>query len=162
MILIVCHANTCCSPLAEAVMRDEGLEEVTSAALKNYDPAFKMPGVTKKVREWTLVNGGYDLSKHRARLLTPEMLREARLVLYMDSANLERLKSSWPEKDLGPIEEKTEPLGHYCTPPVERIADPVFIAKDNSRFGETLAQIVEAAKAFVERRTVPVDDGAAS
>ena len=83
-IVLVCTGNICRSPLAAALLQraltDRGIEgmEVSSAGTGAWDGA--------PVSEGAYLVGlerGLDLSAHRARLLTRELVEEADLVLTM-------------------------------------------------------------------------------
>ena len=83
-ILLVCTGNICRSPLAAALLQraltDRGIEgmDVSSAGTGAWDGA--------PVSEGAYLVGlerGLDLSAHRARLLTRELVEEADLVLTM-------------------------------------------------------------------------------
>lgn len=83
-ILFVCTGNTCRSPLAEALLRQK-LEErglagvsVASAGTGAWDGAPASEGAYLVALEH-----GLDLSAHRARLLTKELVQGADMVLTM-------------------------------------------------------------------------------
>jgi len=83
-ILLVCTGNICRSPLAEALLR-RTLEQrsvdgvsVTSAGTGAWDGAPASEGAYLVGLE-----RGLDLSGHRARLLTRELVEEADLILTM-------------------------------------------------------------------------------
>ena len=82
-VLFVCTGNICRSPLAESLLeralKDRGLEvEVTSAGTGAWDGAPASEGAYLVGLE-----RGLDLSGHRARLLTRELVDEADLILTM-------------------------------------------------------------------------------
>lgn len=83
-ILFVCTGNTCRSPLAEALLRqkleERGLAGVTvaSAGTGAWDGAPASEGAYLVALEH-----GLDLSAHRARLLTRELVQGADMVLTM-------------------------------------------------------------------------------
>ena len=92
-ILFVCTGNTCRSPLAEAIARrilsDAGKSNVIveSAGTNAWDgsPASDealLVGVERNI----------DLSGHRSRRLTPEMVEQADLVLVMSPEHLTRVR----------------------------------------------------------------------
>lgn len=78
-ILVICHGNICRSPYLEAVLRS-GLDgiELSSAGFV---------GAGRGVPPHSLeVSGrrGLDLSAHKSRLITDEMLGQADLIIVMD------------------------------------------------------------------------------
>lgn len=83
-ILLVCTGNTCRSPLAEALLRkklaERGVDgvEVSSAGTGAWDGAPASEGAYLVALEH-----GLDLSAHRARLLTRELVGSSDLVLTM-------------------------------------------------------------------------------
>ncbi|MGH7671374.1 MAG: low molecular weight protein arginine phosphatase [Gemmatimonadales bacterium] len=83
-VLLVCTGNICRSPLAEALLvrtlRERGLEgvTVTSAGTGAWDGAPASEGAYLVGLE-----RGLDLSGHRARLLTRELVDQADLILTM-------------------------------------------------------------------------------
>jgi len=93
-ILFVCTGNTCRSALAEAVARkviiERGLSEVevSSAGTSAWDGAPASDGALLVGME-----RGLDLSPHRARTLTRELVRDADLVLAMGPHHLERIEA---------------------------------------------------------------------
>jgi protein-tyrosine-phosphatase len=91
-ILFVCTGNTCRSPLAEAVARKIAIErglsdvEVSSAGTSAWDGAPASDGALLVGME-----RGCDLSEHRARLLTKEVVDASDLILVMSTQHLERV-----------------------------------------------------------------------
>lgn len=88
-VLIVCTGNTCRSAMAEAVLDDmlkkygvSGRIEVSSAGVAVVEGSGPSKGAIEVMREY-----GIDLTGHRARQLTVEMLQHADLVLAMTTAH---------------------------------------------------------------------------
>lgn len=118
-ILFVCTGNTCRSPMAEAIARrmiaDIGLEgvEVASAGTQAWDgsPASDealLVGVERNL----------DLSEHRSRRLTPEIVTATDLILVMSTAHIAQVKEVDPSANV-------HLLPGYGTDSVGRdIADP--------------------------------------
>ena len=83
-VLLVCTGNICRSPLAEALLlrtlKERGVEgvNVTSAGTGAWDGAPASEGAYLVGLE-----RGLDLSGHRARLLTRELVEQADLILTM-------------------------------------------------------------------------------
>jgi protein-tyrosine-phosphatase len=83
-ILFVCTGNICRSPLAEALLKralhERGVEEVTveSAGTGAWDGAPASEGAYLVALE-----RGLDLSGHRARLLTRELVEDAAMIFTM-------------------------------------------------------------------------------
>jgi len=92
-ILFVCTGNTCRSPLAEAIARrliaDAGMENVTVSSAGT----SAMQGSPASDAAILIgVERGLDLSEHRSRPLTAEMLAESDLVLVMSNEHLARVR----------------------------------------------------------------------
>ncbi|NLK51377.1 MAG: hypothetical protein GX295_02870 [Syntrophomonadaceae bacterium] len=92
-ILLVCTGNTCRSSMAEAIARDllqeHGLDHrvtVVSAGIAAYPG---QPATPEAVA--ALEKQGIDLSGHQARLLTPQMIKEADLILTMTWAHRQKV-----------------------------------------------------------------------
>ena len=98
LVLVICTGNVCRSPLAAALLADRLSREgypsirVESAGTHVARPAPPLPYVVQ-----VLAERGIDISGHRARLVTPEMLRRAALVLVMEKAQADHLRALAPE-----------------------------------------------------------------
>ena len=84
-VLFVCTGNTCRSPFAEAVARKEGADVESSglAARPGDEPSADAIAVAREL--------GFELSSHRARLLTEDMLGWADVVVGMTAAHVTEL-----------------------------------------------------------------------
>lgn len=92
-ILFVCTGNTCRSPLAEGfarrIAKRRGLTDVTisSAGTNAWERGPASDGALLVAMEREV-----DLTGHRARVLTPEIVSEADLIFVMTTAHLEQVK----------------------------------------------------------------------
>lgn len=99
-LLFVCTGNTCRSAMAEGIARsvaaERGLHDLvvesagTGAAPLPRDPAVPGPGASDGALLVALEHG-IDLTGHRSRPLTPELIDRADLVLAMGDRHLERV-----------------------------------------------------------------------
>lgn len=119
-VLLVCTGNICRSPLAEAMLRRE-LErvgradiDVTSAGTGAWDGAPVSEGAYLVGLEH-----GLDLSAHRARLLTRDVVQHADVIFTMARHHRARVQ------ELGG-DERTFVLGEYAgrTGPEAEVSDP--------------------------------------
>lgn len=84
-VLFVCTGNICRSPFAEAVARREGVD-VESAGLTAYAGDESPEDAIAVAREL-----GFDLSSHRARPLSEDMLERADVIVGMTAAHVSAL-----------------------------------------------------------------------
>ncbi len=96
-ILIVCTANICRSPVAEALLRDRlrqrGLDEwrVSSAGTwAQWDRGASQFSID------VMGKAGLDITGHRARMVDAALLAEADLVLCMEKGHVEALQIEFP------------------------------------------------------------------
>jgi protein-tyrosine phosphatase len=112
--LILCHGNICRSPFAEALLRVRCAHvEVRSAGFAAGDGSPADPTAIEVAQEWSI-----DLRAHRARLLRPDDLRWADLVLVMTAVQAADAIA------LGSSPARVRLLGDYLDAPPHVIADP--------------------------------------
>lgn len=144
-ILLVCTGNTCRSPMAEALLRRElatrGLDQVvvSSAGVGAWDGAPASEGSYLVALEH-----GLDLSSHRARQLTPELVGEADLILPMGRSHLGRIA------ELGGAG-KTQLLGEFAG----RSGDDVEVSDpyggDIAGYRDTYDELVDLVARVADR-----------
>ncbi len=97
-VLFVCSGNTCRSPLAEAITARSASEcgrtdvTVSSAGTNAWDGSPASDGALL-----IGIERGLDLSGHRARRLTQEIIDASDLILVMSESHLARVKEISPK-----------------------------------------------------------------
>jgi protein-tyrosine-phosphatase len=100
-ILIVCTGNLCRSPMAEGLLRERLAQDETQArrdwrvASAGVWTTDGRPASAHAVEE--MERRGIDISGHRSRNVTHEMLAQADLVLVMSRQHAEALGAAFPE-----------------------------------------------------------------
>ena len=110
-VLFVCTANICRSPMAEGILNDlagraelTGQMEVHSAGVAAFDGAPASPLACDVSLE-----AGIDISRHRSRPVTEELLSQADLVLTMTALHHKEIAQRYPQSA-----EKVVPLRAYA------------------------------------------------
>lgn len=139
-IVLVCTANQIRSPLAQEILKkllaERGVEdgyEVTSAGTWAADDQPALPKAQQVGRDF-----GIDLSQHRSRMITANILEGADLVLTMENRQKEALSYEFPEN-----KNKIYVLGELVGV-TEDISDPVMGSMDTyQRTGQRIYAILE-------------------
>jgi len=104
-ILVVCMGNICRSPAAEGLLRDSLGKQVN---LSSAGIGALVDAAAEERIKTMLLEKGCDITSHRARQLTSEMLQKSDLILVMEQGHTEAITSIAPE-----CRGKVKLLGHW-------------------------------------------------
>jgi protein-tyrosine-phosphatase len=138
-ILIVCTANICRSPVAEALLKDRlydrGYDDWTVSSAGTWAMIERDASHNSQV---VAAQYGFDISGHMARMVEESILSEADLVLCMEEGHVEALKVEFPDQA-----NKIFPITAMAGPAYS-VADPFGGSLlDYQRMAAELASIID-------------------
>jgi len=86
-VLFVCTGNTCRSPLAALALRSELGSDASAVSIESAGTSATAGQPASEGSRRVAEAEGLDLSGHRSRAVTPELLRRADLVLVMSASH---------------------------------------------------------------------------
>ncbi|MFN8588057.1 MAG: low molecular weight protein arginine phosphatase [Candidatus Eisenbacteria bacterium] len=125
-VLFVCTGNTCRSPLAVAALVAELGEEASRVEVGSAGTAALEGQPANGLSREVAKADGLDLSGHRARPVTPAMLRSADFVFVMDALHRVAVEA------LGAPRERVHVISEYPAPgdPGMPVSDPFGASKE--------------------------------
>ena len=120
-VLFVCTGNSCRSPMGEWILKqmlaEKRIDNVMVHSAGTQAPVGMQAPVYSKM---VCLQNGIDLTEHRAKQLTKDMLEEADLILVMEKAHYLFIQSVLPR-----AKEKTLFLNQLYSSGEIEIADPI-------------------------------------
>ena len=83
-ILVVCVGNICRSPMAEALLR-QALQDMSDVRVSSAGLGALVDYPAAEHAEVLMAERGLDISRHKARQLTPDLINTSDLVLVMET-----------------------------------------------------------------------------
>ncbi|MGN0162214.1 MAG: low molecular weight protein arginine phosphatase [Candidatus Ornithomonoglobus sp.] len=145
-ILFVCTGNTCRSAMAAAMMNDIAVKNDLNVLI---DSAGVFAGIGEKASDeaiQAMKKRGIDLTGHRTKPLTDELINMADIILTMTKAHKQLILNYAPDK--------IKTLLEYAGDDGD-ISDP--FGGDLEEYEETAAQIYDALVDIAEK--LPVEEG---
>jgi len=95
-ILMVCVGNVCRSPMAAAALADRLGKRGVAVAVESAGTAALVGRPAEPIAQALMRERGLDLSGHRARQLTQEIIRSFELVLVMEAEEQKAVDAAFP------------------------------------------------------------------
>lgn len=95
-ILVVCVGNVCRSPMAEALLRARLTGRGARSHVESAGLAALVGSPAAPIAQQLMGERGLDISGHRARQLTREMISSSELVLVMDPGQQRAVEAMLP------------------------------------------------------------------
>ena len=94
-VLVVCVGNICRSPMAEAMLQHE-LKDKTDISVTSAGLGALAGHAASKHAVTLMEERGLDISGHKARQLTPDMIKNSDLILVMEAGHRRAIDSVEP------------------------------------------------------------------
>ena len=107
-ILTVCTGNICRSPMAEAVLADRLRRRGVAAVVQSAGIAALVGHPADAIAVALMAERGLDISGHRARQLTPGLIRSFELILVMEKGQQRAVEAILPS-----ARGRVQCLGHW-------------------------------------------------
>ena len=95
-VLILCTGNICRSPMAEAILRARLTALKPDALVESAGIGAPVGKPADPVAVDLMAARGLDISEHRARQISGDMIREFPLLIVMEAMQQEYIEKRWP------------------------------------------------------------------
>jgi protein-tyrosine phosphatase len=95
-ILIVCIGNICRSPIAEGLFVEKFRGNGKNAQISSAGLSALVNYPADATSQELMLNKGFDISKHRARQLTPELVFESDIIITMTTDQTKEVEKILP------------------------------------------------------------------
>ncbi|PKF51002.1 low molecular weight protein-tyrosine-phosphatase [Enterovibrio nigricans] len=143
-ILVVCTANICRSPIAEALLKASLPDHVIASAGTRVASSHLINANAHHLSQQVSAERGFDLSDHAAKQLSPELCSEFDLILVMSHDHIDEVAQLLPGS-----RSKTMLLGQWIGQ--GDIDDPIHQPKE--AFDSLFRTLVRATDAWVQKLT---------
>ena len=155
-VLLVCTANICRSPVAEAILKDRLVEQGLDGWQVSSAGTWAYPGqLAANFSVSLMAEQGLDIQGHSSRVIDDDLLEENDLVLCMERGHVEALQAEFPEHRFkiylltemsGKLYSVSDPYGG----PLELYEE--MVAEVTTLIEEGLPRIVELASRHEQAR----------
>jgi protein-tyrosine phosphatase len=95
-ILLVCVGNICRSPMAEGLFKQYIVSQKLPINISSAGTNACVAQAAHPIAQQLMLEKGIDISHHRARQITQELVVASDLILVMEETQLQAVKSNFP------------------------------------------------------------------